>query len=157
MSFQDYEDFKQDCFVRKATIDQKPDEYIDYVDYRDDGALLITLLSRSDPFAQRTIWSYNATNIVPELDFENFAYFMDTNLRYEFKKYLQSEADLLYHTYKSNSANYLLLNPSEKLESKNEKLSLIASDDDNGVQVTFNVLFKDQFFETKIETDKVEF
>jgi hypothetical protein len=53
MRFQEYEDFKQDCVDRDIKIDIQPMEYIDIIDYRDDGAIFITILSREDPLFKR--------------------------------------------------------------------------------------------------------
>lgn len=144
MRFTEYENFKQDCVDRQVEINIQDMEYVDLIDYRDDGAVLITILSREDPLFSRQVWSYNATNIVPELDFEKKVYFLDPTYRFEFTKELRSETDLTFSTFETNSASYLLLNPTEKIRNfaqKNDGLSLTAKDDENEIEVTFDIEF----------------
>jgi hypothetical protein len=54
---------------------------------------------------------------------------MDGTLRYEFNRELKIEDDLSFKMYESNSASYLLLNPT--MEDGDKKLSLVAKDSEN--------------------------
>jgi hypothetical protein len=152
MSFSQYEDFKQDCVDRDISIDIKDEEYIDLINLRDDGAILVTILSRKDPLFNRQVWSYNATNITPELDFKTKVYFMDPLRRFEFSKEINSAQQLSFSTYESNSASYLLLNPMQNLDREsNDGLFLTVKDDDDILEVDFDITIKKEFFQTSIE------
>jgi len=162
MHYTQYSDFKQGCVTKQLKIDIIDDEYIDIVDNSDSGEILVTVLSRQDPLFKRQVWLYSSSTIVPVLDFTTYAYAVSSVWRFEFKRSIITQEDLVFNVYSTvAAASYILRNPTENLIKKTQKaafgledqsLKIVASDEDNSVEVEFDVTFKEEFFTQLIDT-----
>lgn len=116
MRFSQYSDFKQDCSNSELKVDLTDNEYIDGLENADSGEMLITILSRQDPLFKRQVWIYPSATMVPVLDFDTYAYAISPVWRYQFKKLIEEQNDLIFEVYSTVSqASYILFNPTENL------------------------------------------